>query len=71
MSAAPTMAANHGMFDYQPQDGVVRIYGAGGPHTAIKRTGEAFTKQTGVPVEVVSGPGHKWTEDAQRNADII
>jgi accessory colonization factor AcfC len=71
MSAGAALAANRDTFQYQPRDGVVRIYGAGGPHTAIKRVGEAFTKQTGVPVEVVFGPEHTWTLDAQRNADII
>lgn len=56
---------------YTPQDGTVYLYGAGGPHTALIRAGEMFTKKTGTPVEVVFGPESKWTENAQRNADIM
>jgi accessory colonization factor AcfC len=56
---------------YAPRDGVIHIYGAGGPHTALIRAGAVFEKKTGIPVKVVFGPERKWTESAQRNADII
>lgn len=56
---------------YSPRDGIVYLYGPGGPHTALIRAGEAFTKKTGTTVRIVFGPESKWTEDAQRNADII
>lgn len=56
---------------YQPKDGVVNLYGAGGPHTALIRVAKAFTKKTGVPVKVNFGPEHKWKASAQMNADII
>ncbi|MEA2011674.1 MAG: substrate-binding domain-containing protein [Verrucomicrobiota bacterium] len=56
---------------YTPQDGIVYLYGAGGPHTALIRAAEVFTKKIGTSVEVVFGPESKWTERAQRNADII
>jgi len=56
---------------YKPRDGIIYIYGAGGPHTALIRAAKVFTKKTGTPVKVVFGPESKWTERAQRNADII
>ncbi|MBD2652349.1 extracellular solute-binding protein [Synechocystis sp. FACHB-383] len=57
--------------DYQPKDGVVRLYGAGGPHTAIIRAGKLFTAKTGIPVDVQFGPESQWSQNAQRDADII
>jgi accessory colonization factor AcfC len=56
---------------YQPKDGVVRLYGAGGPHTALIRAASLFEEKTGTPVEVVFGPEHRWSDDAKVNADII
>ena len=56
---------------YLPRDGVITLYGAGGPHTAFIRVGKLFAKKTGVPVKVIFGPERKWTEKAQRNADIL
>ncbi len=56
---------------YSPREGVITLYGAGGPHTAFIRVGKLFAKKTGVPVKVIFGPERKWTEKAQRNADIL
>ncbi len=56
---------------YQPKDNIIKIYGAGGPHTAIIRVGKLFTNETGIPVEVYFGPEYNWTKDAQHDADII
>ena len=56
---------------YQPKDDIIKIYGAGGPHTAIKRVAEIFNKKTNIPVEVYFGPEYKWTKNAQKDADII
>jgi accessory colonization factor AcfC len=56
---------------YQPKDGVVRLYGAGGPHTALLRAADLYEKKTGTSVEVVFGPEHRWSKDAKTNADII
>jgi accessory colonization factor AcfC len=56
---------------YEPRDGIIYLYGAGGPHTALKRAGDVFEKKTSIPVKVVFGPERKWTENAQHNADII
>ena len=70
-SAATTLAAVPDQPDYQPRDGVIRLYGAGGPHTALIRAGKQYMEKTGIPVEVTFGPESKWTENAQRDADII
>ncbi|MBU1232860.1 MAG: substrate-binding domain-containing protein [Proteobacteria bacterium] len=63
------------MFDativHAPKDGVVRVFGPGGPHTAFIKAGKAFEAQTGKKVEVVFGPECKWTKDAQKGADLI
>lgn len=56
---------------YEPRDGVIRLYGAGGPHTALIRVANIYQKETGTPIEVIFGPEHKWTRDAQHNADIL
>ncbi len=56
---------------YSPRDGVINLYGAGGPHTAFIRVGKLFAKKSGVPVKVTFGPERKWTEKAQKNADIL
>lgn len=56
---------------YQPKDGVVRLYGAGGPHTALIRAANLYEEKSGIPVEVVFGPEHRWREEAKANADII
>lgn len=63
-----SLAAN---IEYQPKDGVINLYGAGGPHTALIRVGEKFTEKTGVQVKVNFGPEHKWTLNAKKNADIV
>ncbi|NRB66571.1 MAG: substrate-binding domain-containing protein [Vibrio sp.] len=56
---------------HQPQDGVIHVYGPGGPDTALRQAAEAYTKKSGVQVNVIAGPESKWTLDAQKNADLI
>ncbi|HIP62488.1 MAG TPA: accessory colonization factor [Sulfurovum sp.] len=56
---------------YEPRDGVINLYGAGGPHTAFIRVAKVFTDKTGIKVKVNFGPEHKWTQNAKKNADII
>ena len=41
---------------HNARDGVVRLYGAGGPDTAFKTVAEVFTKETGIKIEIVGGP---------------
>ena len=54
-----------------PRDGVVRLYGAGGPDTAFKKVAAAFTAETGVKVEITGGPEPTWSRKAQADADVI
>jgi accessory colonization factor AcfC len=54
-----------------PHDGIVRMYGAGGPDTAFRKVAAAFLAQTGITVEVIAGPEPTWSRQAQANADIL
>jgi accessory colonization factor AcfC len=56
---------------HAPQDGIVKLYGAGGPNTAFQKVAVVWEKMTGTKVEVIAGPESKWTADAQRDADIL
>ncbi len=52
-------------------DGVVRLYGAGGPDTAFRKVAAALTAETGVKVEVTGGPEPTWSKKAQADANIL
>jgi accessory colonization factor AcfC len=56
---------------HNARDGVVRLYGAGGPDTAFKKVADVFTKDTGIKVEVTGGPEPTWSKKAQADADIL
>jgi accessory colonization factor AcfC len=56
---------------HQPRDGVVRLYGAGGPHTAFKKVADLWMRQTGNEVAITAGPEGTWSQKAQGDADII
>ena len=56
---------------HAPSDGVVRLYGAGGPHTAFRKVADLWTERTGTEVEVIAGPESDWTAEAQASADIL
>ena len=56
---------------HNARDGVVRLYGAGGPDTALKKVAAAFTSETGVKVEIMGGPEPTWSKKAQADADIL
>lgn len=56
---------------HQPADGVVKLYGAGGPHTAFQKVADVWSERTGTMVEVVAGPESKWSAAAQTDADIL
>lgn len=62
---------NDPSIEHAPQDGVVKLYGAGGPHTAFRKVADVFETQTGTKVEVIAGPEAKWSADAQADADIL
>ncbi|MCF8483490.1 MAG: substrate-binding domain-containing protein [Rhodospirillum sp.] len=73
--AAPPALASTALYDpsiqHHPKDGVVKLYGAGGPHTAFKKVADAFTAKTGIAVDIIAGPETKWSADAQQDADIL
>jgi accessory colonization factor AcfC len=57
--------------EHAPSDGVVKLYGAGGPHTAFRQVADVWEEMTGNTVEVVAGSEADWTADAQADADIL
>ena len=56
---------------HKPKDGIVKLYGAGGPHTAFRKVADAWTNKTGNKVEIIAGPEVTWSKKAQADADII
>ncbi len=56
---------------HAPKDGVVKLYGAGGPHTAFQKVADVWQVKTGQTVEVIAGPERKWSPMAQADADIL
>jgi len=56
---------------HQPKDGVINVYGPGGPDTALRQAAKAYSDKTGITINVIAGPESKWTRDAQKNADLI
>lgn len=53
------------------RDGVVRLYGAGGPHTAFRKVADVWQAKTGAVVEITAGPEPTWSDKAQADADIV
>ncbi len=49
----------------------VRVYAAEGPAFAVVEAARAFEAESGVPVEVVSGPPSEWMGKAAGDADIV
>lgn len=56
---------------HMPADGLVKLYGAGGPHTAFRKVADAWQAQTGQKVEIIAGPEKTWSPKAQADADIL
>jgi accessory colonization factor AcfC len=56
---------------HQPRDGVIRVFGPGGPHAAFIKAAKAYEEKTGNNVEVTFGPESRWSKDAQQGADLI
>lgn len=73
--ATPALAQQAALYDptikHAPKDGVVTLYGAGGPHTAFQKVANVWQARTGETVKIVAGPEATWSKDAQANADII
>ncbi|GGE16457.1 hypothetical protein GCM10011390_39380 [Aureimonas endophytica] len=74
-ACAFAQAADTELFDptirHEPKDGVVRLYGAGGPNTAFQKVADLWMRQTGNKVEITAGPEGTWSKKAQGDADII
>ncbi|HET7063767.1 MAG TPA: extracellular solute-binding protein [Rudaea sp.] len=74
VAAAGSLAAHEipdPSITHNARDGVVRLYGAGGPDTAFKKVAAVFSRETGVEVVVTGGPEPTWSKQAQANADIL
>ncbi|MEG0866589.1 MAG: substrate-binding domain-containing protein [Hafnia sp.] len=56
---------------HRARDGTIRVYGPGGPHTALQKAAAIWSQQSGIPVKVIYGPESRWTKAAQRDADLI
>ncbi|WP_095587680.1 substrate-binding domain-containing protein [Actibacterium ureilyticum] len=74
-ATATAMAQQSTLYDpaitHAPADGIVKLYGAGGPHTAFQKVADVWQQKTGHKVEVIAGPEHKWSPMAQADADIL
>ena len=53
------------------QANTVTLYGPGGPHVALIRAAEVFTKETGIKVNVIFGPQAKWDSEVIEKGDIL
>lgn len=74
-TASMALAQESTLYDpsiqHMPKDGVIKLYGAGGPHTAFRKVADAWQAKTGKTVEVIAGPERKWSPMAQADADIL
>ncbi|AXX97034.1 extracellular solute-binding protein [Profundibacter amoris] len=74
-TSTAAMAQSSSLYDpaikHMPKDGVVKLYGAGGPHTAFAKVAAAWEQKTGQKVEIIAGPEKKWSPLAQADADIL
>jgi accessory colonization factor AcfC len=75
ISLTSTMALASPLLDpsikHQPKDGIINIYGPGGPDSSLRHAANVFSQKTGVVVNVIAGPESKWTKQAQSNADLF
>lgn len=54
-----------------PATAQVKVYGPGGPAPAMREAAVQFEKDTGIDIEVVTGPTPQWIESARKDADVI
>lgn len=70
-SAVAQTALFDASIKHNPKDGVIKLYGAGGPHTAIRKVADVWEQQGGTKVELIAGPESKWSAEAQADADAL
>lgn len=75
LSASAAAAQETALYDasikHMPKDGVVKLYGAGGPHTAFRKVADVWQEKTGQAIEIIAGPEKTWSPKAQADADIL
>lgn len=75
LAAPAAFAQGSPLFDpsinHMPKDGVIKLYGAGGPHTAFRKVADVWEQQTGQKIEIIAGPETTWSPKAQADADIL
>lgn len=75
LAAPAALAQGSSLYDplikHMPKDGVVKLYGAGGPHTAFRKVADVWEQQTGQKIEIIAGPEKTWSPLAQADADIL
>lgn len=75
LAAPAALAQNSSLYDpsikHMPADSVVKLYGAGGPHTAFRKVADLWQTMTGQTVEIIAGPETTWSPKAQADADIL
>lgn len=72
MASAPMARADTaGPIKHAPADGKLKLYGAGGPHSALIKVADAWKAKTGKKVEFIYGPESKWAKQAQADADVL
>ena len=51
--------------------GVINVYGPGGPAPAMQEAAKAFGAMNKVTVNVAAGPTPQWLDKAKQDADVI
>lgn len=75
LAAGPALAQDGALYDpairHAPKDGVVSIYGAGGPEKTFQAIADLWQAQTGHEVRITFGPEKTWSAKAQADADML
>ena len=58
-------------FEPASADGILHVYGPGGPLPAMKAAAAAFGASHGVTVEITAGPLPQWQTAARTDADLV
>ncbi len=75
LSLAQQSAGQGGPTDQGGQDKrsgrALHLYGPGGPLGPMQECGQAFSKKTGIDLQITTGTPPQWIEHAQQNGDLI